>query len=138
MNSHVGGKNHEWIADRAQYAFGVITRRGDGLFTALEGVDVNEYEHGAVNFVVYGEIGTDAQGKPMPFLVLHLALKRAQVVDNFSEKLIQIRAIEIAADPAKRSADIIGDKIEHLFSQRREAANRQVPPTSTMPVLILR
>src|SRR5262249_22894056 len=93
---------------------------------ALDRVDVQQHDGGAVDLAVQGNVGADAQGVPVPLPVLHLRLQRGQGVDDGGDQPGQVLDLEVGLDVADRPAQVGGDEVEELLGGGGEAADAEV------------
>ena len=100
-----------------------------GIFAGTpQRVDVDQHDHRAVDLVLQGLVGPDAQRVPPPSLVLNFVFPDAGRVEHLGQQRLQVGDAEVEPDVRDRPADVGGDQVEDLFRHRREAPDAQVLP----------
>ena len=109
----------------AQRGFGVIARLSDFILASLEGVDVVEYQHHAIDLVVQ-KIGAGPQSIPAAIHVAHLALPQAHVLDDLQQQRLERWPRQIVSNPAEIASNVARDQVKNLRGRGRKAPDGEV------------
>ena len=134
-------EHQQRLAHRVDGALGDFVGHDGGRLGALEGVDVEQHQHRAVDPVVEREVGAHAQRVPAAGAVANVALLLAHRSDHLGRQGLQVERLrsplgrcrrrlsdEAVPHMAERPPDVGGEQVELLFGLRAEAPDRQVAP----------
>ena len=88
--------------------------------------DIEQDHHGAVDPVIGGPEGMDAQQMMASFAVANFALADLHGVDDLGNQRFEIRDVDRRPEVADRPADVVGQHVEYLGRRGRVATDAQV------------
>ena len=118
-HAHAGGVEHRVVAGLAP--------AGD-LFAALQGVDVHQHQHRAVDLLVQRDVRLHAQRHPAPVAGAGLALGRPHLLDDFGDEGLEVGEFDLVPHVADRPADIGFVQVEQPRGVVAETAHPQIAP----------
>ena len=93
-------------------------------------VDVTEHHHGAVDLVLRGPVGVDAEHVPVAGSVANLALLRPNGVDHLGDQRLQVGHIDDRLELADRASDVGRQEVQDLPGRWRELPDAEIDPHS--------
>ena len=111
----LGVEHQERLADRLQDGLVVLRSQFEPRDAALFLVYVHQRDDRAVDLVLAGAVGADAEGIPATLVVLHLGLASGESVDDFADQVVKVVNAEVCPEIAQASANVRGEEIEELF-----------------------
>src|SRR5258707_702754 len=79
----------------------------------LQNVDIHQQNGRAVDLIVGGHVGANAERVPPPVVVLDVEFRGGQRIDDFFDQFGQFRQIEVGAQITDSSAHVAGNQIEN-------------------------
>src|SRR5262249_46666681 len=98
----------------------------DRLLGALQFVDIDQQQHGAVDDVLERAVGTHAHQVPPTVAVLHLALADDDVLDHLEHEILDVVAHDVELDIGQGPPDVAWNHVEELLRGRGESSDAQV------------
>ena len=122
----VGVEDHERLAHRRDDGLRLVSRLLRLIQAALEGVDVDERDHRAVDLVVRGPVRPDSHRVPAAVSPLHLAFLDGQGLDHFSEERLQTWDLDAQSEVTNRSTNIARGYGEDPLGHRRQPTDTKI------------
>ena len=126
LHPQVVGEDEERLPHRIHDALGVLAGFLEAHLGALGLVDVSQNRHGAVDLVLGGPVGADAEHVPAAVSVAYLALLRLNGVDHLRDQRLQVGQIEDQLELADGASDVGRQKAQDLTGRRREPADAEI------------
>jgi hypothetical protein len=113
-------QDHQGLAHRFHNRFGEV-------LTALGGIDIDQHQHGAVDFAIRSHRREDAQRIPAAVRVADIARFPVAALHRIQQQPPQVGQFHLRLKIGDRPSDIGGDQVQHRFNGARKAANAQIP-----------
>jgi hypothetical protein len=94
-------------SDRVDHGLGVLAHLVQLDLPAMERIDVEQRQHGAVDPVVDALVRADAQRVPVALPVLHVPLDAHDGVDGLADRRLQVGGVDVRLDVADRPPDVV-------------------------------
>src|SRR4030095_3795837 len=104
-------ENHERLTNRVDNSLGELLGSLELLAGSLHQVDVSQQKHSALDLVVEGAIGTNAQEVPTAVFVLHLEFLSRERIDDLPDEVFKIGYADIRSDVTDRPANVGGENL---------------------------